>query len=82
MKQKQNRSGKRAPHGSPVHTRQFGFWCTEEQFEIIHANGGSRWMRKLVDFTHSVAMASSGVARQPEAITRREELLARLWSQN
>ena len=51
MKQLQHRSKTRAPHGSPVHNRQFGFWCTEEMYIYIMANGGSKFVRELLDVT-------------------------------
>lgn len=49
MKQKQNRPTKRMPHGSPLHTKQFGFWCTEEMHAGIMKAGGSEWARKVLE---------------------------------
>lgn len=48
MKQKQNRPTTRAPHGSPIYNKQFGFWCTEEMHRVIIAKGGSDAVRKAL----------------------------------
>lgn len=48
-KQHQHRPKTRAPHGSPLHTRQIGAWVTEELFEKFHREGGSAWLRQVME---------------------------------
>ena len=45
----QQRSGTRAPHGSPIYTRQVGSWVTDDQFQLFHRLGGSAWLRSALD---------------------------------
>ena len=46
----QKRSGKRAPHGSPLFPRRIGGWATEEQYQLFHRKGGSIWLRSVLDY--------------------------------
>lgn len=48
-KSKQNRPGKRAPHGSPDYPARIGAWVSDEQYQYFHAKGGSIWLRELLD---------------------------------
>lgn len=45
----QKRSGKRSPHGSAEFSARIGCWATEEQYQFFHRQGGSIWLRKVLD---------------------------------
>lgn len=51
MKQHQHRPKTRAPHGSPFFPARIGAWVTEEQHKFVMKNGGSAYLRKLLDDT-------------------------------
>ena len=46
--QKQNRPKKRAKHGSPLYSKQFGFWCTPGMHKVIMRIGGSQRVREAL----------------------------------
>jgi hypothetical protein len=48
MKQFQNRPGTRAPHGSPHYPERVGAWVTEEQHKHVMKNGGSGFLRAII----------------------------------
>jgi hypothetical protein len=48
MKQHQNRTGVRAPHGSPEFTERIAFYCTAAQKKKFMKNGSSAWARQLI----------------------------------
>ena len=47
--QKQNHPKKRAKHGSPLYSCQFGFWCTPGMHKVIMRMGGSEWVRMALN---------------------------------
>ena len=49
MKQVQNRIGRRAPHGSPDYPGRVSAWVTEAQRKKFLREGGSAWLRQLID---------------------------------
>jgi hypothetical protein len=51
MKQKQHRSGHRAPHGSPEFTDRIAIYCTAQQKKKFMERGSSMWLRRVVDTT-------------------------------
>ena len=48
-KQFQNRPGHRAPHGAPDYSGRVGAWVTEAQRKKFLRNGGSAWLRGLIN---------------------------------
>ena len=46
---KQHRPPTRAPHGSPEFTEKLATWVTKEQKRAFRRNGGSAWLRTLID---------------------------------
>jgi hypothetical protein len=48
-KQKQHRPPTRAPHGSPEYTERIALYCTPKQKRKFRKNGGSAWVRELLD---------------------------------
>jgi hypothetical protein len=41
--------GPRARAGSPELVERIALWCTEKQRRAVRRNGGSIWVRKLID---------------------------------
>ena len=50
MKQKQRRLKTRAPHGSPIYSKRIAAWVTPAQRRAFEREGGSAWLRTLIDF--------------------------------
>lgn len=48
-KRKQHRPSTRAPHGTPAYTAKLAAWVTRQQKRAFLRNGGSAWLRKLID---------------------------------
>ena len=46
--QKQNHPKERAKHGSPLYSKQFGFWCAPSMHAMILRNGGSEFVRDII----------------------------------
>lgn len=49
MKQRQHRPKTRAPHGSPFFSERVAAWITPAQKRKFTKNGGSQWLRKIID---------------------------------
>ncbi len=41
--------GPRAPHGKPEKTVRIALRCTPKQRRAVQKNGGSMWVRQLID---------------------------------
>lgn len=41
--------GRRAPRGKPQKTVRIALRCTPKQRSAVQKNGGSMWVRKLID---------------------------------
>jgi hypothetical protein len=49
VKQYQHRPKTRAPHGSRQFPARLGAWVTPRQYQAFRRNGGSEWLRRLLD---------------------------------
>jgi len=55
-KQKQHRMRTRAPHGSPDYPERVAAWVTTRQRRAFDRNGGSIWLRGVIDFALSCGL--------------------------
>lgn len=49
MTKQQQNHGKRAPRGRAQLTNRLALWCTSKHRRLVRKNGGSMWVRKLID---------------------------------
>lgn len=49
LKQRQHRPSTRAPHGAPEYTERLAACVTARQKRKFMRNGGSQWLRELLD---------------------------------